>query len=136
MLSFYDSGALQNALTLPLRPDIKALLQRRITQIYEDGLGDHTHLVVVTADDTETTLVEEIGFSPLVADGHRFGSPGFIPRWDILHDHGGWFELVHCIGNGGFTFVLLIEDRESPNGLAALCRAYLSGDSDTAGLRA
>lgn len=129
MLSLYDADALRNALTLPLRVDIKALLHTRITQIFADGLADHTHLVVITADDMEAALVKEVGFSPLEEDGHRFGSPPFVPRADVLHDHGGFFEWTVCIGNSGFAFVLLIEDRESQNGLAELCRSVLRAAS-------
>ena len=113
MLSLYDRGALQNALTLPLRADIKALLHKRITQIFKDGLADYTHLVVIFADDIEAALVEEIAFSPLEHDGLRYGTPSFLPRWDILHDHGGWFELVFCIGNAGWAVVLLIQDTQN-----------------------
>lgn len=129
MISLYDRGALQNALTLPLRADIKALLQKRITQIFNDGLADHTHLVVIFAEDTEAELVMEIAFSPLEYDGHRFGDPCFVPGWSLLHDHGGWIELVQCVGNGGFAFVLLIENRESANGLVTLCRWGLRGEA-------
>lgn len=129
MLSLSDRVAMNHALTLPLRADIHALLQRRIAQIFEAGLANHTHLVVVTAQDTEAALVEEVGFSPLEADGHRFGSPSFVPRVDVLHDHGDFFEWTVCVGNSGFAFVLLIEDRESPNGLAKLCRSILRATS-------
>lgn len=69
MLSFYRATGLRIALTLSLPGNIKALLRRRINRILNDGLGDYTHLVVFTAEDTEATLVEEIGFSPLEHDG-------------------------------------------------------------------
>ncbi|MBJ7441541.1 hypothetical protein EPO44_18470 [bacterium] len=112
MLSFYTRTDLENAAALSLPNDIKALLDRRIVQIFNDGLADHTHLVVVFAEDTEAALVEEIAFSPLEQEGHRYGTPSFVPRWDILHDHGGWFELVFCIGNAGWAVVLLIQDAQ------------------------
>lgn len=125
MLSLPDRAAMDHALTLPLRAEIHTLLQQRIAQIFETELANHTHLAVVTAQDTEAALVEEVGFSPLEADGHRFGSPSFVPRVDVLHDHGGFFEWTVCVGNSGFAFVLLIEDREGSNGLAELCRSVL-----------
>ncbi|GLV24470.1 hypothetical protein [Sphingobium sp. TomTYG45] len=110
MLSFYDSASLRHALTPPLRPDLKELLRKRIEQIFDDGLADLTHLLVIEADDTEVMVQKEVGFSPLEVESVRYGSPGFIPRWDILHDHGGWFELIFCVGNDGFAFVLLVQD--------------------------
>ena len=125
MLSFDDQTSLRAALTLPFRVDLKNLLHKRIDRIFDDGLADHTHLVVVTAEDTEAALQATVGFSPLEQDGLRFGSLGFTPRVDVLHDHGGFFEWTVCVGNSGFAFMLLIEDRESTNGLAALCQSVL-----------
>lgn len=110
MLSFYDRVSLRHALTLPLRADLKELLHKRIHQIFDDGLADLTHLLVIEAGDTEAMVREEIGFSPLEVEGIRYGSPGFFHRWDWLEDHGGWFELIFCVGNDGFAFVLLVQD--------------------------
>lgn len=125
MMSFYGATALQSGLTKPLSGNIQFLLRKRIHRILEDGLGDYTHLVVFTAEDTEAMLVEEIGFSPLQHDGQRYGSPDFIPRWDILHDHGGWYEMTFCIGNDGWAVVLLIEDAQNSSfpEIRAACRA-------------
>lgn len=110
MLSFYDHASLRHALTLPLRADLKELLHKRINQIFDDGLADLTHLLVIEADDTEAMLQKEIGFSPLEVEGVRYGAPGFTPRWNWIHNHGGWFELIFCVGNDGFAFVLLVQD--------------------------
>lgn len=125
MLSFYLAAELQSALTQPLPGNIKALLRRCINRILEDGLGDYTHLVVLTAADTEAMLLEEIGFSPLEYDGQRYGASGFIPRWDILHSHGDFYEMTFCIGNAGWAVVLLIEDGQDSSfpEIRAACRA-------------
>lgn len=125
MLSFYGATALRSALTLPLPGNIKALLRRRINCILENGLGDYTHLVALTVADTEAMLVEEIGFSPLEHDGQRYGAAGFIPRWDILHSHGDFYEMTFCIANDGWAVVLLIEDAQVSSfpDIRAACRA-------------
>lgn len=127
MLAFYQRAELEAALTLYLRPDLEALLRKRITQTIADGLGDFTHLVVVAADDTEAMIEEEVALSPVVSDGIRFGHPNFSPHWDVLHNHGGWFELVFCIGNEGWAVVLLIEDCDGGRfpALQAMCRAEI-----------
>ncbi|WP_311270690.1 hypothetical protein [Sphingobium sp. WCS2017Hpa-17] len=125
MLSLYDAPALRNALTLPLRADIKALLHERIAQIFADGLEDLSHIVVLCPGDTETALKTEVLFSPLEREGKRWGDSGFQTWWDWLHDHGGWFEIVYCTGDSGFAFVLFVEDADG-DGLAdllAMCRA-------------
>ncbi|CAM8640661.1 hypothetical protein MCEMIE4_02322 [Sphingobium cupriresistens] len=130
MLSLYDAAALRNALTLPLRVGLKSLLEKRIAQIFADGLEDLTHTIVLCPGDTEAALKAEILFSPLEREGRRWGDPGFETWWDWLHDHGGWFELIYCVGNSGFAFVLFVEDADS-DGLAdllAMCRASGRGE--------
>ena len=125
MLSFYDRASLRSALTLPLSVDLKELLHKRICQIFDDGLADLTHLLVIEAGDTEGMVREEIGFSPLEVEGVRYGAPGFLLRWDIMHHHRGWFEMVFCIGNSGFAVVLLIEEVQNSSfpEIRAACRA-------------
>ena len=124
MLSLPDRAAMDNALTLPLRHDIKALLQKRIDQIIEDGLEDLTYIVVLGAGDTEAALKDEVLFSPLEREGIRFGQPDFETYWDWLHDHGGWFELIYCVADSGFAFLLFVEDRDDTGwaDLLHMCR--------------
>lgn len=127
MLAFYQRAELEVALTLSLRCDLEGLLRKRITQIIADGLADLTHLLVVSAADTEGIIEEEVAFSPVVSDGIRFGQPNFSPHWDVLHNHGGWFEVTFCIGNGGWAVVMFINDGERscfPE-LVAMCREHV-----------
>lgn len=124
MLSLPDLAAMENALTLPLRYDIKAMLRKRIDQIIDDGLDDLTHIVVLCSGDTEAMLKAEVLFSPLEREGVRFGQPGFETYWDGLHDHGGWFELIYCVADSGFAFLLFLEDRDDAGwtDLLQMCR--------------
>lgn len=125
MLSLPDRAAMDNALTLPLRDDIKTVLRSRIDQVIGDGLDDLTHIVVLCAGDTEAMLKAEVLFSPLEREGVRFGQPGFETYWDWLHDHGGWFELIYCVANSGSAFLLFVEDRDDAGwaDLLQLCRS-------------
>lgn len=125
MLSIYNAAALRNVLMLPLRVGLKSLLQKRIAQIFADGLEDLTHIIVLCPGDTEAMLKAEVLFSPLEWEEKRWGDPGFQTWWDWLHDHGGWFELIYCVGNSGFAFVLFMEDVDDPglSDLLAMCRA-------------
>lgn len=124
MLSLPDRAAMANALILPLRDDIKALLWKRIDQIINDGLDDLTHIVVLCSGDTEAMLKAEVLFSPLEREGVRFGQPGFETYWDWLQDHGGWFELIYCVADSGFAFLLFLEDRDDAGwaDLLQMCR--------------
>ena len=125
MLSLPDRAAMDNALTLPLRDDIKALLRKRIDQVIDDGLDDLTHVVVLCPGDTEAMLKAEVLFSPLEREGLCFGEPGFETYWDWLHDHGGWFELIYCVADSGFAFLLFLEDNDGAGwtDLLHLCRS-------------
>ena len=109
MLSLFDRTSLEHALTLPLPKHLRELLHRRINQIIDDGLADLTHLLVIEEGDTEAMVQREIGFSPLEVEGVRVDEPSFIPRWDGIFDHGSVYEMIFCIGNDGFAFVLLVQ---------------------------
>lgn len=119
MLSLIDPAAMHAAL-----PTLAPLPRHRVEDILNSQLADITHVLIIEFDDTEEGIIAEIGFSPLEVEGIRYGEPGFRPAWDILHDHGGWFELAFCVGNSGFAFVLLVEDHEPPTRLVRLCRTH------------
>lgn len=124
MISLFDRASLERAVLSPVRADLKSVLHARIQLTLKGGLGDLTHLVVVERRDSEQTLVNAIGFSPLndPLGGARYGSPGFTPGWAWLADLGGWFEMIWTISDSGFAVVLLIENSDTP--IADLARAY------------
>ncbi len=119
MLSLIDPAAMLAAL-----PTLAPLPRHRVEDILNSQLADITHVLIIEPDDTEADIVAEIGFSPLELERLQFGDSGLEPAWDVLHDHGGWFELAFCVGNSGFAFVLLVEDHEPPTPLVRLCRTH------------
>jgi hypothetical protein len=127
MLSLYDKPSMEAALASPLDPRLHQLLADRIHDAAKTELLDLTHLVVVQPGDCEHTIAEEICLSPLTnpIDGERFGSPEFQPWWDFLEHRDGWFEMVICVSNSGFAFILLIQNAEGVQPeLLSLCRTY------------
>ena len=125
MLHLYDRATMAHALTLDLEPRLHALLSERIAALSDD-LIDYTEYLVVEPGDTEADIIRHVGFSPLIEpiDGIRFGQPGFQPHWDLLVDHGGWFELIETFGSA-FAYVLLIRNEEGiETGIRQLCRHY------------
>ena len=128
MLSFYDAAAIAAApTTASIDPTLKQLLADRIHDWTATDLLDLTHLLIVQSGDTEEGILEEVAFSPLVnpIDRRRFGSKEFVPHWDWLERHRGWFELIITVANDGYAFVLFIEDAEGVDPeLRALCRTY------------
>jgi hypothetical protein len=125
LLHFYDRQTFRAALTMPLAPELHDLLANRIARFEAEGLLDMTEIVVVDANTTERELIAAVGFTPLIdTDGCRFGERDFCPTLDYVccvsaHYH----EVIHCVGNSGFAFHLLIHDGADP-ALVALCRAF------------
>lgn len=130
MMHLYDRASMAHALTLDLDPKLRRLLEVRIAALVTEygDLTEHTDFVILEAGDTESALVQIVGFSPMVEpiDGKRFGEAEFYPHWDWLADHGGWFELTYSWGST-HAAVVLIPDKEwlMPE-LLSLCRRYAS----------
>lgn len=130
MIALHDRVAIEDALSSSLDCRLRVLIADCIKQDIRPvtyDLLDYTSIVIARPGDTERTIRRELGFSPLVNvfDGSRFGTAEFVPFWDVLHDHGGWFELIVTCGNDGFAFVLFVQDAlgVEPD-LLALCRTY------------
>ncbi|CAN5293136.1 hypothetical protein BH11PSE5_BH11PSE5_30080 [soil metagenome] len=125
MYSFDSHDALLTALTLPLDPRLHQLITDRVKDAIALDLGDLTHVLVVQAGDTEADIIDAIGFSPLVhrIHGTRFGDPALEPDRDWLERHEGWIELLYCVGDTGFAYVLFVQDDDGvlPD-LLTLCR--------------
>lgn len=130
MLSIHDPATRQQVLRLDLEPTLRRHIEGHLNRAEASGLLDHTHVLVIESDDTELDIIRELGWSPLLnpLSEARFGTRGFEPYWTHLIDLGGWFELLHPIGDSGFAAILLIEDRESacPE-LQGMCQHFVGG---------
>lgn len=127
MLSLPDAAAIRAALDQPLDGKLHEILREKLASIEAHDLETLTHIIVVQPRDTEDAIEHEIGWSPLLnpVDKIAYGSMGFVPYWAWLQDFGGWYELIHTIGNGGFAYLLLIEDAPGvPADLLRMCRQY------------
>lgn len=127
MQSFENAKAVARAPRMVTDPKLQSLLTDRVQDWTERGLLGLTHLVLIKVGDTDKAIVDEIGFSPLVnlLDGKRYGTDGFVMPFDILTDHGGYFELVMTVGNDGFASVIFVRDREGVDPeILSMCRAY------------
>lgn len=118
MLSIYDENTAASALNQPLPADLRELIEYLLEDAKASGLAELTHITVVREEDEETALAAELGWSPLIdpLTESRFGEGDFRPYWAWLEDVGGWFELLHTVGNSGFAYILLIEKGESELG--------------------
>ncbi len=127
MQSFDTAKAIARAPRLMTDPKLKNLLTDRVQDWSARGLLALTHLAIIEVGDTDVSIIDELGFSPLINPlvGLRHGMAGFVLPFDYLEDHGGWFELIVTVGNDGFAFVLFVRDREGVDPeLLAMCRAH------------
>lgn len=122
MYDLPNMDSIRAVLDQPLSNELKDLLADRLADTLHCGLQDHTHVLAVEAKDTEAQIVEAIGFSPLRS---RIDNLPNAPDWDWIAREGGWWELLYCVGNGGFAFIILVEDHDESE-LALLCRKHKS----------
>lgn len=120
MYDLPDMDSLRAVLDQPLAPKLHELLADRLSDTLHCGLEERTHVLVVEGHDAERSVVAAVGFSPLRS---RIDGKPSDPDWDWIKAHDGWFELLYCVGNAGFAYILLIEDSDGSE-LAAVCRKF------------
>ncbi len=121
MYDLADMDGLRAVLDQPLDRNLHALLADRLSDTLHCGLEDHTHVLVIEEGDAESAVIAAIGFSPLRS---RIDGTPEQPDWDWIERHeGGWYEVLYCVGNSGFAYILFIEDgAQSP--IAQLCKHH------------
>jgi hypothetical protein len=121
MLNIYDQQTAAVVLGGDLDPHLRALIEGHLFTAKENGLSAMTHIAMIEPGDTETTIINELGFSPLdnPLTGKRFGDRGLRPHWDWLEVHPQYFELIYTVGDSGFAFILYVGKNQSP--IAQIC---------------
>jgi len=131
MLIIRNSAAMAKALDGPSDTMLKRLLAQRSAQLSEFGtdLGELACFIVVQPGDTLSDIETAMGF-PITADfvdGIPYGEEGFMPSWEWIADHGGWFEAVWILSDDGYGHVLFVQDQEGVDPqLLSLCREQAS----------
>lgn len=120
MYDLPDMDSLRAVLDQPLDPKLHAMLADRLSDTLHCGLQDCTHVLVVEGHDSEGGVVEALGFSPLRS---RMDQSSDTPDWDWIEAHDGWYELLYCVGNAGFAYIVLVEDAGGSQ-FAAYCRRH------------
>ena len=80
-------------------PDILKLVKLRHDQLGDEMFGS---LTIVEAGDSLSDIEEEIGFSILtnLFEDVRFPDPDFVPCFEVLEDHGNFYEMLFILGDG------------------------------------
>ena len=89
---------------------LRELAQGHLTTAKENGLENLTCIAVIEPADSEQTILDELGFSPVrnPFSETRFGDPDFSPAWDWLEVHSGWCELIFTVGDDGFAYIVFV----------------------------
>lgn len=134
MLSLTNRAAVEAAINdATLDPALRTLLALRARQLEDDTepdveLGDLAHFHVVEPGDGMKEVKEALGFAVDInfVDERRFGDPDFVPSWEWIEHHGGYFELAFVPTDGGCGHCLLVPDRQGIDPrLLDLCRSHL-----------
>ena len=135
MLSLTNRAAVEAAINdATLDPALRDLLALRAEQLEDDTepdveLDDLAHFHAVEPGDGMKEVTEALGFAVDInfVDERWFGDPDFVPSWEWIEHHGGYFELAFVLTDGGFGHCLLVPDRpETDPRLLALCRDHLT----------
>jgi len=131
MLIIRNAAAIAQAVANPPDPQLGHLLQDRATQLAEYGtdIGELACFIVVEPGDALPDVEAALGL-PITAsliDGVAYGEDGFMPSWEWIADHGGWFEAVWVLSDDGYGHVLFVQDQEGVDPqLLSLCREQAS----------
>jgi hypothetical protein len=135
MLSLTTRAAVLAAINdATLDPALRTLLTLRARQLEDDTepdveLGDLAQFHVVEPGDGMKEVKGALGFAVDInfVDDRRFGDPDFVPSWEWIEHHGGWFELAFVLSDSGFGTILFVPDQQGiDQRLLDLCRSHLT----------
>jgi len=117
MIIFNSTYQLSNQID----PHIRRLIQQRYTELGPEG----TCMVVVEPGDRVVELEQLINCPILhnLIDDVPFGDPGFSPSFEILEDHGSFYEMVFIFSEDGIE-ILIPKIPGIDTDLLALCELY------------
>ena len=105
-------------------PDILKLVKLRHVQLGDELFGS---VIIVEAGDTVEDIEEEIGFSILtnLFDDVRYPDPDFVPCFEVLEDHGNFYEMLFLFSDGDDgTVEIFIPKAGVDNELLAMCSQF------------
>lgn len=135
MLSLTNRAAVEAAINdATLDPALRDLLALRAQQLEDDTepdieLGDLAHFHAVEPGDGMEEVKGSLGFAVDInfVDGCRFGNPEWVPSWEWIEHHEGYFELAFVLTDHGFGHILLVPDQQGiDQRLLDLCRSHLT----------
>ena len=104
-------------------PDILRLVKLRHGQLGDEMFSS---VIIVEAGDTVQDIEQEIGFSILtnLFDNVRYPDPDFVPCFEVLEDHGTFYEMLFIFGDGDDAIEIFIPKHSVDNELLAMCSQF------------
>jgi hypothetical protein len=104
-------------------PDILKLVKLRHDQLGDEMFGS---VIIIEAGDSLSDIEEEIGFSILtnLFDDVRYPDPDFVPCFEVLEDHGNFYEILFIFGDGDDAVEIFIPKVGIDNELLAMCAQF------------
>ena len=104
-------------------PDILRLVKLRHSQLGDEMFGA---VIIVEAGDSISCIEEEIGFPILtnLFDGVRYSDPDFVPCFEVLEDHGAFYEMVFILSDGDDAIEIFIPKTGVDQLLLAMCSQF------------
>jgi hypothetical protein len=103
--------------------EILKLITLRLTQL-DPNLP--TPMIIMEQGDTISDIEKEIGFSILtnLFDDSRYPDPDFVPCFEALEDHGGFYEMVFIFGDGDDAIEIFIPKTGVDPLLLSMCSQF------------
>ena len=109
-------------------PDIRELIDQRYIDMSDGEEVDvDLQVIVVEVGDSVASLEQESGCPILhnLCDPVRYGEPGFLPSFEVLEEHPGFYEMVFVPGDGDGGIVIIIPKHEGIDAdLLAMCEEH------------
>ena len=116
---------IQNRSQLPLitDPDIHKLVTLRLTQL-DSTLP--SSMIIMEPGDSLSDIEKEIGFPILtnLFDDVRYPDPDFVPCFEVLEDHGAFYEMVFILSDGDDAIEIFIPKTGVDQLLLAMCSQF------------
>ena len=104
-------------------PGIHKLVKLRHDQLGDEMFGS---VIIVEAEDGVSDIEQEIGFSILtnLFEDVRYPDPDFVPCFEVLEDHGTFYEMLFIFGDGDDAIEIFIPKHSVDNELLAMCSQF------------
>ena len=103
--------------------DILKLIKLRHDQLGDEMFGS---VIIIEAGDSLSEIEQEIGFSILtnLFEDVRYPDPDFVPCFEVLEDHGTFYEMLFIFGDGDDAIEIFIPKHSVDNELLAMCSQF------------